>query len=344
MLLLLRSLILFAGLCLPFSTLHGQSKIAIAIHGGAGDLRRMHLSPEQEQAYTATLSAALDSGYAVLRSGGASTDAAIAAVRVLEDSPLFNAGRGAVLTSEGTIELDASIMEGHGHACGAVTGVTTVKNPILAANAVMKSGQVVFLAGRGAEQFAEQHGVEIVDTAYFFTPARRAQLQQAKNNETTPPANDSRGGVIFPPGGQAVEKFGTVGCVALDQYGNLAAATSTGGIVNKRHNRIGDSPVIGAGTYADNASCAVSCTGKGEDFIRLAVAHDIAARMRYGHVSLRKAARQVILESLQAIGGEGGCIALDRAGHIEMPFNTSGMFRGRIDTAGQKTVAIYAEQ
>lgn len=335
-------LVILGLLILPVC-MNGQSKIAIAVHGGAGNIKNMNLSPEQEQAYTATLSAALDSGYLILQNGGSSLEAAIAAVRILENSPLFNAGYGSVLTHDEKIEMDAAVMEGRGHRCGAVAGVSTVKNPVLAAKAVLEKGQAVLLSGRGAEQFAQKQGVEIVDTAYFFTPLRREQLQKVKNRDTTALDNDSQGSVL-PFDEQQEEKYGTVGCVALDQNGNLAAATSTGGIVNKRYNRIGDSPLIGAGTYADNGSCAVSCTGKGEDFIRLVVAYDIAARMRYQHATLRQAAREVILKRLKAAQGRGGCIAIDQRGHIEMPFTTSGMFRGMIDAKGRKKVAIYREE
>lgn len=336
------SLVILLGLQLFPAYMNGQSKIAIAVHGGAGNIKNMNLSPEQQEAYTATLSAALDSGYVILQNGGSSLDAAAAAVSVMENSPLFNAGFGSVLTHDEKIEMDAAVMEGSAHRCGAVAGVSTVKNPVLAAKAVLEKGQAVLLAGRGAEQFAQKQGVEIVDTGYFFTPFRREQLEKVKHRDTTALDNDGQGSVL-PFDERQNEKFGTVGCVALDQNGNLAAATSTGGIVNKRYNRIGDSPLIGAGTYADNATCAISCTGKGEDFIRLVVAYDISARMRYQHVTLRHAARQVILKRLKAAHGRGGCIAIDKNGHIEMPFTTSGMFRGMIDTKGRKSVAIFRE-
>lgn len=317
-----------------------KGTIAIAIHGGASNIKKMNLSPEEEAAYTSTLSAALDSGYVILQSGGSSLDAATAAVRVLEDSPLFNAGKGSVIAHDGSIEMDAAVMDGATLKCGAVAGIRRVKNPIMAARMVMESKEFVLLAGAGADDFARENGIEIVDTSYFYTPFRRAQWEKARNKKGTELDNDSRGS-IQPIDELEVEKFGTVGCVALDANGNLAAATSTGGLVNKLYHRIGDSPLIGAGTYADNQSCAVSCTGKGEDFIRLVVAHDIAARMRYEKVSVRSAANRVILQELKNAGGRGGCIAMDANGKIAMPFTTSGMFRGKIGPNGKKTVEIY---
>jgi len=316
------------------------SKIAIAIHGGASNIKKMNLSPEEEAAYLSTLSEALDSGYVILQNGGNSMDAVTAAVRVMEDSPLFNAGRGAVIAHDGGIEMDAAIMDGATLQCGAVAGVRTVKNPIMAAKKVMESKEFVFLAGAGADEYASENGVEIVDTAYFYTPFRREQWEKARKKKGTELDNDSRGG-IQPINELEIEKFGTVGCVALDAKGNLAAATSTGGLVNKRFQRIGDSPLIGAGTYADNQTCAVSCTGRGEDFIRLVVAHEIASKMRYGGFSLRSAANQTILQDLKNAGGRGGCIAMDCNGKIAMPFTTSGMFRGKISPNGKKSVAIY---
>ncbi len=314
--------------------------IAIAIHGGASNIKKMNLSPEEEAAYTATLSGALDSGYLILQNGGNSMDAAIAAVRVMENSPLFNAGRGSVIAHDGGIEMDAAVMDGATLRCGAVAGVRTVKNPVMAAQKVMESGEFVLLSGAGADEFARQNGVETVDTAYFYTPFRREQWEKARLKKGTELDNDSRGSVQ-PIDELEVEKFGTVGCVALDALGNLAAATSTGGLVNKRYHRIGDSPLIGAGTYADNQTCAVSCTGRGEDFIRLVVAHDIASKMRYGRYSIRSAANKTILQDLKNAGGRGGCIAMDCSGRIAMPFTTSGMFRGKISRSGKKTVEIY---
>ena len=341
-------LLLFTFFCLlGCNTLQMNKKkhppIAIAIHGGASNIKKMNLTAEEESAYTTTLSAALDSGYAILQAGGSSIDATTAAVRILEDLPLFNAGKGSVIAHNGSIEMDAAVMDGATLRCGAVAGIRTAKNPVSAARKVMENGQFVLLSGAGADEFARENGIEIVDTSYFYTPFRREQWEKARKKKGTELDNDSRGGVQ-PIDELEVEKFGTVGCVALDVKGNLAAATSTGGLVNKRYDRIGDSPLIGAGTYADNQTCAVSCTGRGEDFIRLVIAYDIAARMRYEKQSLHIAANRAILQDLKNAGGRGGCIALDRNGNIAMPFTTSGMFRGSVGTNGKKSVAIYKIQ
>lgn len=317
-----------------------HSPIAIAVHGGASNIKKMNLSPEEEAAYTAALSAALDSGYVILQRGGSSLDAATAAVRMLEDSPLFNAGRGSVIAYDGGIEMDAAVMDGSTLHCGAVAGVRTVKNPIMAARKIMEDGQFILLSGGGADEFARDNGIETVDTSYFYTPFRRSQWEKARKKKGDDPDTDTRGGNVLPIDELEIEKYGTVGCVALDAQGNLTAATSTGGLVNKRYHRIGDSPLIGAGTYADNKTCAVSCTGRGEDFIRLVVAYDIAARMRYEKLSLRSAANRTILQDLKNAGGRGGCIALDQHGNIAMPFTTSGMFRGKIGPDGKKVVEI----
>lgn len=334
-------LILFLLIHIPLRMkAQNPPKIAIAIHGGASNIKKMDLSAEEEGAYLATLSEALDSGYVILQNGGASTDAVTAAVRVMENSPLFNAGRGSVLAHDGSIEMDAAIMDGATLRCGAVTGIRTVKNPIMAARKIMENGEFVLLSGSGADEFARENGVETVDTNYFYTPFRRDQWEKARKKKGTLLDNDSQGS-IQPLDELEVEKYGTVGCVALDAKGNLAAATSTGGLVNKRFQRIGDSPLIGAGTYADNQSCAVSCTGRGEDFIRLVVAHEIASKMRYGNFTLRSAANQTILQDLKNAGGRGGCIAMDCNGKIAMPFTTSGMFRGEVGTNGKKVVEIY---
>ncbi len=337
-------------LCLIFfilmnvTTTQGQvkSKIAIAVHGGAGNLKKLNLTPEQEKNYNDTLALALQTGYAVLKKGGSSVDAVEAAVKVMENSPLFNAGKGAVFTNEGTNEMDAAIMNGLNKKCGAVAGVRTIKNPVSAARMVMDSSQFVFLSQRGAEKFAAEHGLEIVDTSYFYTKYRWDQLQKAIINDTVELDHSDTSG--YNNNDDNVDhKFGTVGCVALDQYGNLAAATSTGGITNKKYNRIGDSPLIGCGTYAENKTCAVSCTGKGEDFIRLVVAYDIAALMKYKSLKIKDAADYVILTKLPKIKGRGGCIAIDRYGHIAMPFTTEGMFRGYIDVNGKMKTMIYKD-
>jgi L-asparaginase / beta-aspartyl-peptidase len=303
--------------------------ISIAIHGGAGVINRAALSAEAEQSYRADLARALDAGYDVLADGGSSMDAAIVAVKILEDSPLFNAGRGAVFNSEGVNELDASVMDGATLRAGAVAGLRHVRNPIGLARLVMERSSHVLLAGAGAEEFALEHGVELVPRSWFHTDRRWQQLEQARRGERLSAAE--------------IGYYGTVGAVALDAAGNLAAATSTGGMTNKRWGRVGDSPIIGAGTYAENESCAVSATGHGEYFIRAAVAYDICARMKYLGETLQTAADQVIMEKLVEMGATGGVVALDRQGNIAMPFNTAGMYRGYVDTAGNLVVEIYRD-
>lgn len=317
-----------------------KHSIAIAVHGGAGNLKKLGLTPEQQKNYRDTLELALHTGYEILKKGGSSVDAVAAAINVLEDSPLFNAGKGSVFTNDSINEMDAAIMNGANLKCGAVAGVRTIKNPINAARAVMDSSQFVFLSGRGAEKFATEQHLQIVDPSYFYTQSRWDQLQKLIKTDTVELDHDSTTGDmdITPFKDQ---KFGTVGCVAIDQYGNLAAGTSTGGIANKKYNRIGDSPLIGAGTYANNKTCAVSCTGKGEDFIRLVVAYDISALMQYRNISLKDAATYVIMQKLKKAGGRGGCIAMDKNGHILMPYTTDGMFRGYIDATGKMNVMIW---
>lgn len=319
------------------------NNIAIAVHGGASDIVKMNLTPEQEKAYQDVLSAALDSGYTILEGGGTAEAAVVAAIVVLEDSPMFNAGKGSVFTKDSTIEMDAAIMDGNTLKCGSVAGVATVKNPIKAAKMVKDSSKFVFLSGAGADQFAKEHGLEIMPPEYFKTEFRRNQWLKTKNSDTVHLDNDGKGS-YNPVDENKFNKYGTVGCVALDKDGNLCAGTSTGGVVNKKYNRIGDSPLIGAGTYAKNATCAVSCTGKGEDFIRLVVAHDISSLMEYKNYSLKHSVDEVIQHKLKDIGGRGGCIAIDGKGHIEMSFTTSGMFRGCIDVKKVKTVSIYGEK
>lgn len=307
-----------------------ESPIAIVIHGGAGTIERSKLGAEQEAAMSADLNAALDAGYAVLEGGGASLDAVVAVVTRLEDSPHFNAGKGAVFTADGTNELDASIMDGATQRAGAVAGLTHIKNPVLLARAVMEKSVHVMMVGAGAERFAREVGIEFVEPDYFRTEGRWQQYLDAKaaaqKQAAVPRSN----------------YFGTVGAVALDRKGHLAAATSTGGMTLKKYGRIGDAPIIGAGTWADDR-CAVSATGWGEYFIRLNVAHDICARMRYAGDSLAKAADTVIMERVPALGGNGGVIALDSNGNVRLPFNTSGMYRGYIDANGKREVAIYRE-
>ncbi len=300
----------------------------LAIHGGAGTLPRDEMSAELEHEYRCGMSEALSAGYAVLQSGGGSLDAVTAAVVVLEDNPLFNAGRGAVFTFDGRNELDASIMEGSTLKAGAVCGLTKIRNPVQLARAVMQRSEHVMLAADGAEEFARSLGFEFVPQSYFHTEARWRQLERIRGGDTSLSA-------------LTISHIGTVGAVALDAAGHLAAATSTGGMTGKRYRRIGDTPIIGAGTYADDRSCAVSATGHGEIFIRAAVAHDICARMRFGGRALSQAVREVILQELPAMQGEGGVVAIDAAGDIAMEFNTEGMFRASRRDGEQPSVAIY---
>lgn len=317
----------------------------IVLHGGAGTINRGDMSDEVEQAYRDALGEALRTGYAVLESGGASLDAVVAAIQVMEASPLFNAAKGAVFTNAKTVELDASIMEGATRNAGAVAGVKRIKSPILAARAVMEQSPHVMLAGDGADTFAEEQGLEMVANDYFYTARRLRQIERRLEQEEGPSGGDGVDPVVEADEQQAplIKKFGTVGAVALDREGHLAAGTSTGGMTNKRWGRIGDSPVIGAGTYADDATCAVSATGHGEYFIRAAIAHDISAIMRYAGLDLVPAASAVIHGTLTEMGGTGGVIALDAEGNIAMPFNTDGMYRGYIDRDGEMVVQIYRD-
>ncbi len=320
---------------LPAAPQEKSMKAVLVVHGGAGVLPRGKLTPEREAECRADLEAALKAGHQALgREGGTALDAVVAAIKVLEDSPRFNAGKGAVFTHEGRNELDASVMEGKERRAGAVAAITCIKNPISAARAVMEKSEHVFLSGRGAELFATKQGLEVVDPAYFWTRERWLQLQEAIHEEETRP----KGPGTPPP---ASRRMGTVGAVALDRQGNLAAGTSTGGMTNKRYNRVGDSPVIGAGTYADNGACAVSCTGHGEVFIRHAVAHDVAARMKYKGQGVEEASRDALGQLPKEEGGTGGLIALDAKGQFAMPYNTAGMYRGWITADGQVHVLIY---
>jgi beta-aspartyl-peptidase (threonine type) len=307
------------------------AKVVLVIHGGAGALPREKLTREKEAAYRADLEAALRAGYKELqRDGGTSLDAVEAAIRVMEDGGHFNAGKGSVYNHDGHCQVDAAVMEGKERRAGAVAAVTTVKNPITAARAVLEKSPHVFLVGRGAEVFAAAAGLKIVEPSYFGTPERWQQLQDALREEEKKERPAPKG-----------RQLGTVGAVALDRLGNLAAGTSTGGMTNKRFGRVGDSPIIGGGTYADNAACAVSCTGHGELFIRHAVAHDIVARMKYGKQSVAQAA-QAALDGLPAEkGGVGGLIALDAQGRFAAPYNTTGMYRGWITADGEVHVHIY---
>jgi len=315
-----------------------SKNIRLVIHGGAGTLLKKDMSAEKELAYRTVLENSLLSGYAVLDKGGNSLEAVEAAIKVMEDSPLFNAGKGAVFTHEETNELDASIMDGKTGNAGAVAGVKTIKNPISAARAVMEQSQHVMMVGKGADEFAKSKGLETVDPSYFSTPYRIEQLKRIKDSEKIEldHSGNKKSKIDY-----LDKKFGTVGAVALDQYGNLAAGTSTGGMTNKRFGRVGDSPIIGAGTYADNQTCAVSATGHGEYFIRSVVAHDISALMAYKGLSVEEAADEVVMNKLVKIGGEGGVIALDRKGKFTMPFNTEGMYRGYIGNEGLPKTFIY---
>lgn len=311
----------------------GESPTAIVIHGGAGTIRREELDSEKEAAIRAGLEQAARAGQDILAQGGSSLDAVLAAVVILEDSPLFNAGRGAVYNALGGHELDASLMEGAGRQAGAVAAVQGVRNPILLAHKVMTESPHVMLIGDGAEEFARLHDIAFEDPSWFDTDFRREQWERVRSQD---------------PEAHAVSEssdqwFSTVGAVALDQHGNLAAATSTGGTTNKRWGRVGDSPIIGAGTYADNRSCAVSATGAGEYFIRATVARDICSRVQYQDKPLAEAAREVIHGELTEMGGDGGIIAIDPAGHIVMAFNTAGMYRAAIDSSGTLSVQIYGE-
>jgi beta-aspartyl-peptidase (threonine type) len=311
-------------------------KAVLVVHGGAGTILRENLTPQLEAEHLEALEAALRAGYAALQApDGSALDSVEAAVRYLEDCPLFNAGRGSVFTHDGRIEMDAAVMDGATREAGAITGITTVRNPIALARAVLERSPFVMLAGEGAEAFASATGIPRAEPEYFRTEERWQQLQTQRQREQ----DDSELKMSL----SEDNKFGTVGAVAVDRLGNVAAATSTGGMTNKRFGRIGDSPVIGAGTWADNATCAVSATGHGEFFIRYAAAHDIAARMAYGGRSVSEAAHEVVVERLKSAGGAGGVIAIDAHGNAALPFNTSGMYRGYITADGEVTVAIYAD-
>jgi beta-aspartyl-peptidase (threonine type) len=314
-------------------------QFGFVMHGGAGTIERSKMTPERERAYRDKLTEALVAGFDVLKGGGQCLDAVVAAITLLEDSPLFNAGKGAVFTNAGTNELDSSIMDGKTLKAGSVAGLKRIKNPIQLARLVMEQSPHVMMVGEGAETFAVSKGVGLVDPKYFYTEERWQQLQKQKEAEQNPPPKKSRLETV--PSFED-HKFGTVGAVCLDRAGNLAAGTSTGGTSNKRFGRVGDSPIIGAGTYANNETCAVSCTGDGEYFIRAVVAHDISAMMQYGGRAVEAAARAV-LEKVEKIGGTGGLIAVDRRGNFAMPFNTSGMYRGWVGADGQPHVLIYKD-
>ncbi|WP_116126713.1 isoaspartyl peptidase/L-asparaginase family protein [Lewinella sp. IMCC34183] len=309
-----------------------RPEYALVIHGGAGTILKENMTDERAAAITAAMNAAMDAGEQVLQQGGSAADAVEATIWVMEDSPYFNSGKGAVFTNAGINELDASFMNGADQNAGAVGGVTNLKHPISAARAVMEKSEHVLLTGKGAEEFAAGQGLEVVDPSYFYTEERYQSLQRALEGEKVEQEKID-----------VDKKHGTVGCVALDKDGNLAAGTSTGGMTNKRYNRLGDSPIIGAGTYADNATCGVSCTGWGEFFIRYAVAYDVHARMAYAGSSLQEAADAVIHQTLVEKGGTGGLIALDARGNVAMPFNTPGMYRGYLKAGGEREIRFYEE-
>lgn len=320
------------------------SKYVLVIHGGAGTILRKNMTPEKEKAYKDGLQKALDAGNAILKNGGTAMDAVEAAVRVMEDNPLFNAGKGAVFTNEGRNELDAAIMDGRTLKAGSVASVTTIRNPITAARRVMEKTEHVMLIGPGAEKFARQQGLEMVDPSYFYTKERWEGLQRAKKADSVALSEDSATKKELRQPGNRDNKYGTVGAVALDKHGNLAAATSTGGMTNKRFGRVGDAPIIGAGTYADNNTCAISGTGWGEFFIRLVMAKTISDRMEFGGQLLQDAAKEMVMKKLPALGGDGGIIAVDKLGNIAMPFCTEGMYRGYVKWNGETAVKIYGDE
>lgn len=310
-----------------------MSKYGIVIHGGAGDLSIKDMTPSKEKVYRQVLEQAYSAGYAILEKGGNAMDAVQEAIVILEDSPLFNAGRGSVYTHEGKQEMDAAIMDGKNLEAGAVAGVTLVKNPIILARTILKKSKHVLLSSDQALDFAREHGLDIKTEDYFYDEFRYQQWQKAVGKNHVGLDHDESGD----------KKFGTVGAVALDQQGNLAAATSTGGMVNKKYGRIGDSPLIGIGTYANNESCAISCTGHGEYFIRAVVAHDVSSRMAYRGDSLQVASDHVVFEVLSKIGGRGGLIGIDHLGNVVMPFNTTGMYRGYKTSDGEEFTGIFGE-
>ncbi len=309
-------------------TILPQNKFGIVIHGGAGTILKSNMTPEKEAEYTAALKHVLETGYKILNDGGTALDAVNAAINIMEDSPLFNAGKGAVLTEKGVAELDASVMDGKNLMAGAVAGVKHVKNPINLARLVMEKSPHVMLVGDGAEEFGKEFGIEMVDNSYFITKERWESYQRMLKRE------EER---------KKAEKHGTVGAVALDKNGNLAAGTSTGGMMMKKFGRVGDAPIIGAGTYANNKTCAISATGYGEYFIRLGVARDVSALMEYKNYSIDDAAKEVIMNKLSKLGGDGGIIGIDKEGNITMTFNSDGMYRGHFLSGEQPVVKIYKE-
>ena len=331
----------FAIALIAQSSNNKSGKYVLVIHGGAGTILKSNMTPEKEKLYKQGLQNALNAGSDILKKGGSALDAVEATIKVLEDDSLFNAGKGAVFTNEGKNEMDASIMDGKTLKAGAVAGVTNIKNPITAARAVMDKSEHVLMAYKGAEQFAAMNGCETVDPSYFFTMQRWLDLQDAKKEDSLKALHkDSTTGLLKQPDNHDY-KYGTVGAVALDMYGNLAAATSTGGMTDKRYGRVGDSPIIGAGTYADNNTCAISCTGWGEYYIRLVIAKTISDRMQFAHESLKQAADDMIMKKLPALGGDGGMIGVDKNGNFVMSFDTDGMYRGYVKSDGESKIEIY---
>lgn len=351
---ILRKILLTTVLALLVHFVFSQNqKVIFAIHGGAGTIVKGNMTPEAEEQYRQKLEEAALAGFEVLQAGGSGLTAVQAAINIMEDSPLFNAGRGSVFNYYGEIDNDASVMDGKTLEAGGVAGVQNIKNPINAAIAVLMHSNHVLLSGSGAVDFAKNHDIEIVEPEWFYTERRMESLQKVKERLKkvkdgeggggSDQKKDKTSGYNFDFSVPEDYKFGTVGAVALDLNGDLAAGTSTGGMTNKRYGRIGDSPLIGAGTYADNNSCAVSCTGHGEYFMRLLVAYQIAAAMQYGNLSLAEAAEQVVKTKLEELGGKGGVIALDRKGNVAMTFNTSGMYRAYVTENGEVTVKLFGE-
>jgi beta-aspartyl-peptidase (threonine type) len=352
---MMRLLFIFALAIFTIDNVSGQEtrsameKFTLVIHGGAGTILKKNMTAEKELAYRDKLKEALSAGYGILKKGGSSIDAVEAAIKIMEDSPLFNAGKGAVFTSEGKNEMDASIMDGKTLEAGSVAMVNTIKNPISAARAVMEKSPHVMMVGEGAVKFAKEQNLEIVDSSYFYDEKRYQQWQDFKGSiETQMDHSDERAGntaeQINAEFNELVdEKFGTVGAVAIDVHGNIAAGTSTGGMTNKMYGRVGDSPIIGAGTYANNKTCGVSSTGHGEYFMRAVVAYDISAIMEHKGVSLQEAADEVIHNKLVKLGGSGGIISVDSEGNFALTFNTEGMYRGSIREDGEPHVSIYKD-
>lgn len=320
------------------TTARKPNSFAIVIHGGAGGIKREYFTQEQQEAYTQKLEEALNAGYSVLENGGISLDAVQAAINIMEDSPLFNAGKGAVYNSEGNQEMDAAIMDGETLNAGTIAGVNHIKNPILAARIVMDSSKHVMLSGKGAELMAKKYGIEMVDSTYFFTEKRMSQLKKIQGKEKTQLDHTA-----FLIKNELIDdhKFGTVGAVAMDKSGNIAAGTSTGGMTNKKYGRVGDVPIIGAGTYANNLTCGISATGTGEYFIRTVASHEVSSLIQYKDYTPKQALHEVLFNQIGPLGGEGGMILLDKNGEVYWDFNSTGMFRGYKKSSGETKVEMF---